>query len=336
MIMKKALCVMVVIEFLLVGSLSVAAETYTLGSLQGIAWAEYRVAQVKGLWEKQGITVNVIDYDVPSEYVRGAMQRRFDLAPVPMPVIATFRNAAAFDAVYVGTFSIPAYGKSIILKKNLVKKSLKGQTIGVFVSDYANRFFLSTYLKTVNTDLADIRVVQMNSNDLEANFLNDRLQVVLTSVDQENPFYEQADGVIATSISDIYQPHGLCLVKEGGATAIPPEDLKKILRGCVDAIQWMRDPANWDEYKAILKEHIFVGMPDLSDDQIRALTKEEKFVDPQTLLDHNQHLLQDYFTQYREFLAADRSLNADVLNAFTYDNVIYNQVLIEVLQEYVQ
>jgi NitT/TauT family transport system substrate-binding protein len=288
------------------------------------------------LWEKQGISVNIIDYDVPAEFVRGAMQRRFDFAPVPMPIIATFRNAAALDAVYLGTFSIPVYGKAVILKNDLLNKNLKGQTIGVFVSDHANRFFLSTYLKTVNTDLADVRVVQMNTNDLEANFLHDRLQVVLTVPEEGNTFYEQANGLIASSIRDIYQPRGLCLIKEGGATAIPPGDLKKILRGCVEAIQWMRDPANWEEYKAILKEHVFADMPDLSDDQIRALTKVEKFVAPQILLDHNQQRLRDYFTQYREFLVVDGSLKANVLNAFTYDNVIYNQVLIEVLQEYVQ
>jgi NitT/TauT family transport system substrate-binding protein len=334
--MKKALCVMVVIGLLFAGSLPVAAETYTLGLLQGIAFAEYRVAEVKGFWEQQGVSVKVVEYEVPSEFVHSAMQRRVDFAPVPMPVIATLRNAAAVDAVYVGTFSIPVYGKAVILKNDLLNKNLKGQTIGMFVSDHANRFFLSSFLKTVNTDIADVRLVQINTEDLEANFLHNRLQVILTVLEEGKTFYEQADGVIAASIRDIYQPHGLILVKEGGATAIPLEDLKKILRGCIDAIQWMRDPANWEEYTAILKEHTFAGIPDLSDDQIRDLTKEEKFVDPQTLLEHNQQRLRDYFRQYREFLVADGSLQADVLNAFTYDNVIKNQALIEVLQEYGQ
>jgi NitT/TauT family transport system substrate-binding protein len=334
--MKQALCVMVVIGVLLMGTLPVAAETYTLSFITNVVFAEYKVAEVKGFWEKQGVSVKVLDYHMPSEAVRGAIQRRFDLAPVPMAVIATFRNAGVFDAEYLGTFSVSAYGKSIILKKNLVNKSLKGHTIGVFVPDHANSFFLSTYLKTVNTDLADVRLVQMNPKDLQANFLNDRLEVILTMLDKGNTFYEQANGLLAASIRDIYEPHGLIVVKEGGATAIPPEDLKKILRGCVEAIQWMRDPANWEEYKAILKQHVFGDMPDLSDDQIEAFTKVEKFFAPQTLLDHNQYLLRDYFTQYREFLVADGSLKADVLDAFTYDNVIKNQPLIEVLQEYGQ
>jgi NitT/TauT family transport system substrate-binding protein len=125
-------------------------------------------------------------------------------------------------------------------------------------------------------------------------------------------------------------------VKKGGLAAIPPDDLKKILRGCVDAIQWIRDPANWDEYKAILTQYCFPDNPNLSDDQIRALTKVAKFVDPPTLLRHNQQKLKDYFTQFRAFLIADGSLKADVLDAFTYDNVIHNQALIEVLQEYVE
>jgi ABC-type nitrate/sulfonate/bicarbonate transport system substrate-binding protein len=333
--MKKVLCVMVVIGFLLVGSLPVAAETYTLGFITNIAFAQYKVAEVKGFWEKQGVTVKFINYDEALDALRGVINRRYDLALLPIPVIATYRNAGVFDAVYLGTFSIPVHGKSLILKKDLFKKSLKGQTIGVFVNEVGNRFFLSNYLKTVNTDLADVRLVQMTINELEANFLNDRLQVVLT-IDRGNKFYEKANGLVAISIKESYEPHGLAFIKEGGVSAIPLEDLKKILRGCVDAIQWIRDPANGEEYKAILKQSVFTDMPDLSDDRLQALMKVEKFVDPQTLLEHNQQLLSDYFTQYREFLIADGALKADVLDAFTYDNVIYNQALIEVLQEYVQ
>ena len=53
----------VVIGCVLVGSLPVAAETYTLRLLQGIAWAEYKVAEVKGLWENQGVTVKWFQVD---------------------------------------------------------------------------------------------------------------------------------------------------------------------------------------------------------------------------------------------------------------------------------
>jgi primosomal protein N'' len=57
----------------------------------------------------------------------------------------------------------------------------------MFIADPGNKFFLSNYLKTVNTNLADVQIVQMNSNDLQANFLHNRLQVVLTWAGEYSP-----------------------------------------------------------------------------------------------------------------------------------------------------
>lgn len=335
--MKNVVCIMMLVGVLLVGSLSAAAETYTLGLLPLVGWSQYRVAEVKGLWEKQGVTVKIVDYVWPLDSAQGGAQRRFDLTPVPMAYTVTFRDAGAFDTMYLGTLSIADHHKYLIIKNDLVNKSLKGLTIGNFLpAESANNFFLASYLTTVNTDLADIRQVEMNPDELEANFRHNRLQAVL-AVDRGNKFYEEADGVIAISTRDFYEPHGLSIIREGGKNAIPAEDLKKIMRGCVEAIEWIRDPANWEEYKAILQEYYLPpGSPELSDEQFRMMAQDAKFVDPQTLLEHNQQRLRDYFTQYRAFLVSQGSVQEDVLNAFTYDNVIHNQALIEVLQEYVK
>ena len=330
--MKKALYVMIVMGSVFVGALQVAAATYKIGMWPLIGWAEYRVAKVKGFWEKQGVTVEIVEYLSSLDYTRGYNQERFEFGPSPMPFIADDRNSGVSDSIYLGTFSIADRDKYFIIKKDLVNKSLKGQTIGTFSSDIANDFLLTTYLNTVNTHLADIRQVEMNPDEVEANFIHNRLHAVV-ALDRGNPFYEKANGVIALSTRDFYEPHGLS-IRQHVLETIPPDDLKKILRGCVEAIQWIRDPANWEEYKGILKQYFLADQPDLSDDQIRALVQEGKFFDPQTLLEHNQQKLSDYFTQYRAFLAAERSVKADVLNAFTYDNVIKNQALIEVLQAF--
>jgi NitT/TauT family transport system substrate-binding protein len=228
------------------------------------------------------------------------------------------------------------YHKYLMLKKDLVNKPLKGKTIGIFVSDHANRFLLSSYLNTVNTNLADVRLVEMPPKDLEANFIHNRVQGVL-GIHLSDLFADKADGMIVLSTHEFYEPHGLAILKKGGLAAIPSEDLKKILCGCIEAIEWIRNPANWEEYKTILKEYYLPpDSPELSDEQFRALTQGYKFVDPQTLLEHNQQALRDYFTQYRAFLVSEGSVKEETLNAFTYDNVIYNQALIEVLQEYVE
>jgi NitT/TauT family transport system substrate-binding protein len=335
-VMKKVLCMIVIIGFLLIGSLSVAAETYTLGLLPIVGWSEYRVAEVKGFWEKQGITVKIVDYVWPLDSAKGGAQRRFDLTPVPMTYLVSFQDGGAFDAVYVGTLSIADHHKYLVIKKDLVKKSLKGQTIGNFLPCPANDFLLSVYLNTVSTNIADVRQIEMNPDGLETNFIHNRLQAVLT-LDRGNEFYKEANGAIAISTLDFYEPHGLCVIRKGGMDAIPAEDLKKILRGCVEAVEWIRDPANWEEYKAILKQYCLPpDSPELSDEQFRVMVKDHRFVDPKTLLEHNQQPLRDLFTQFRAFLVSQGSVKENVLNAFTYDNAIKNQVLIEILQEYVK
>jgi ABC-type nitrate/sulfonate/bicarbonate transport system substrate-binding protein len=90
--MKKALWVFMIIRLLLVGSLTVAAETYRLGVLPVIGWSEYRVADIKGFWEKQGVSVQLVDYATPIDTNRGGMQRRVDLKPVPMITIGMYRD----------------------------------------------------------------------------------------------------------------------------------------------------------------------------------------------------------------------------------------------------
>jgi ABC-type nitrate/sulfonate/bicarbonate transport system substrate-binding protein len=333
--MKKMLWVMMIIGLLFVGSVPVAAETYTIGMLPDAGWANFQVAGAKGFWEQQGVSVKLVHYTVPLELMQAVLQRRFDFIPGPLTSPATFRDAGVFDAVYVGTFSMADYHKYLILKNDLVNKSLKGKTIGIFVADHANRFLLSSYLKTVNTTLADVRLVEMTPKELEANFIHNRVQGVL-GIGRGDMLAKKSGGVIVISTHDFYEPHGLTILKQGGLAAIPSYDLKKILRGCVEANVWIQDPTNWDEYTAILKQ--FLGNPDLSDDQIREFMKQGKLFEPQMLLEHNQQKLTDYFTQFRAFLAAEGEgvLKADVLKEFTYDNVIKNQALIEVLQEYVQ
>ena len=91
--MKNVVCIMMLVGVLLVGSLSAAAETYTLGLLPLVGWSQYRVAEVKGLWEKQGVTVKIVDYVWPLDSAQGGAQRRFDLTPVPMAYTVTFRDA---------------------------------------------------------------------------------------------------------------------------------------------------------------------------------------------------------------------------------------------------
>lgn len=134
--MRTVLCGMLVIGCLLAGSLSEAAETYTISMLPDVAWSYYQVAEVKGLWEKQGVSVKLVHYTNPPDVIRGAIKRRVDFVPLPMPVIAGYQESGGADMTYLGTFSISDQHKYLIIKNDLANKSLKGQTIGIFANEH--------------------------------------------------------------------------------------------------------------------------------------------------------------------------------------------------------
>jgi ABC-type nitrate/sulfonate/bicarbonate transport system substrate-binding protein len=126
--MKQKVCVVLFMGVLLVGSLSVAAETYNIAMLPDVGWSYYQVAEVKGLWEKQGISVKLVEYMSPLDLLRSAIQRRIDFLPIPMAVIIDIiRESGGTDITYLGTFSISDQHKYLLLKNDLINKPLKGQ-----------------------------------------------------------------------------------------------------------------------------------------------------------------------------------------------------------------
>ena len=334
--MKRTVWGLVFLGFFLLWSPQVTAKPYKLGFIHHLVlWSEYKIAETKGLWDKHGVEVELMEYTHPLDWSHAGQQRRFDLTPLPMAVMGMYWGKGLTDMVYLGTFGIADQHKYLIIKKSLVGKSLKGQAIGLFLNDHANLFILSSYLKTVNDSLADVRVVEMSSDELEANFIHNRLQAVLT-LDQANEFYKKGDGVIAISTREFYEPHGLVAMSKDVFDAIPKEDLKNIMRGCIDGILWAHNQSNWNEYKAVINNGLFPDAPEMSDERIRTIIKEGKFVDPEILLEHNQVKLREYFTKFHTFLMEEKILPKNLLDALTFENVVQNQILIEVLNEYVK
>lgn len=130
--MKNLVVGIVIIGCLLIGSPGMAAETYTLGFIPYVIWSHYKVAEVKGLWDKQGVSVKVINYANPLDIFQAGINRRFDFTPLPLATIPLYRNNGAPNVMYLGTLNISDYRKVIIIKNDLAQKNLKGQTIGVF------------------------------------------------------------------------------------------------------------------------------------------------------------------------------------------------------------
>ncbi len=188
---------------------------------------------------------------------------------------------------YLGTFSVADRHKNIIIKNDLVRKSLQGETIGVFLTDFAESVSFINLFKNRQYHPGRCPYRRDEPDELEANFEHNRLSVILTYGSRQSVL-RAGQWCCGAHTQEFYEPHGFTVFTQDFLTTIPPEDLKKILRGCVEAIEWIRDPANWEEYKAILRQHILTDQPDLSDDQIRELLREGKYVDPQTLLVHNQ------------------------------------------------
>ncbi len=89
--MKNLVIMIVVIGYLLVGSLVIAAETYTLGFIPYVMWSHYKVAEVKGFWDKQGVSVEVINYANPLDTFQAGINKRFDFTD-SLAVVPLYRN----------------------------------------------------------------------------------------------------------------------------------------------------------------------------------------------------------------------------------------------------
>ena len=149
------------------------------------------------------------------------------------------------------------------------------------------------------------------------------------------PFSLQAekDGgfVVATSATlPGCMPEGLGGRREVIA-AIPKEDLKHIIAGWIEAVDWSRNPANWIEYCAIVNKHTFAEPTPYDSDAIKEMLTNVSIHDYTTLIARNTAGggLSQFIDDTRAVLDSAKLLKSDFSASTLVDTTVLQAVLSE-------
>jgi NitT/TauT family transport system substrate-binding protein len=285
--MKRWVCLFVLTLLFLTGVAH--ARTYKIATATWIGWSPNNVADVKGFWKAQGLEVEVLNYPNPVEAYAALANQRVDIINTMIGSGVGFYLKGTPCAI-LAELDWSMGGDRLVLKKGLDPQALKGQPFGVYASEPSLLFFLHQYLSAHQMKLSEVNLVEMDGENLAINFIAGRLRAI-------------AD----------YDPHGLRAEKEGNgetvATAgtypgsipegyvaradvlqtIPRADLVKILKGWIQAVQWINDDTNWAEYAQILNTKTFEGIGPFSEADLQAMRDNDASIhDVPTLIARNQ------------------------------------------------
>jgi NitT/TauT family transport system substrate-binding protein len=318
--MKRWVCMFVLTTLFLTGVAQ--ARTYKIGMVPWIGWSPNNVADVKGFWKAQGLDVQVINYANPTETHTALINQRVDLINVMMGSVVGFYMKDS-PCVMVAELDWSTGGDKLVVKKGLDPQALKGQPFGVYTSEPSILFFLNQYLAEHQVKLSDVNLVEMDVEDLAVNFIAGRLQAIsnydpyaLRAAQEGNGETVATAGTYPGSIPEGYAARADVL------QTIPREDLVKLLKGWVQAVQWINDDANWVEYAQILNTKTFEGMGPFSDADLRAMRGNDASIhNVHTLIARNQAGggLLTYLQELKAMLQENNLLTKDFAPADLFD-----------------
>ena len=223
-------------------------------------------------------------------------------------------------------------GDKLVVKKGLDPKTLKGQPFGVYTSEPSILFFLKQYLSAHNLKLSDVKLVEMDVEDLAVNFIAGRLQAISNYDPYALRAEQEGNGEVAATAGSYpgCMPEGYA-AKADVLKTIPRADLIKILKGWIEAVKWINDQANWEEYKQILNSKTYAGMGPYSDQELKDMLNTYASIhDVKTLVERNRTGggLLTFLTELKTMLKESNLLTKD----FTPEAIFDNSAIMEALQ----
>jgi len=306
------------------------ARTYKVGMIHWIAYSPLNVADVKGMWKNLGVDVEVVNFGSNQE-LNGALEnKRIDIA---LDMLGSWVGMYqdGIPLTIIGETDWSNGGDKIIAKNDVDMSSIKGSTIGVYLDKPSVTYFLSQYLGANSLKLSDVKVIEVEPEAMADNFIAGRFKVIVNYDPQALRSEREGNGkVVATSAT--YPgciPEGF-VARTDTLQSIPKEDLSKIFKGWVQGVRWVKDPANWDEYRTILNTKTFEGEKPYSDQDLKEMINSVSIHDAKTQLGRNRDGggLQGYLKNLGEFLADSGLLKKD----FKPEDIFDNKVIVEVLQ----
>lgn len=294
-----------------------------------IAYSPLNVAAEKGMWKDLGVDVQVINFGSNQELNKSLEHRRIDIA---LDMIGSWVGLymEGVPLTLIGETDWSYGGDKIIAKKSVDFNTLKDQTIGVYLNLPSVTFFLNKYLSGNGVRLSDINIIELEPEAMADNFIADRFKIIVNYDPQALRAEKKGNGVVvATSRS--YPgviPEGFVARKDQLAK-IDRADLEKIFQGWVNAVKWVKNSSNWNEYKRILNAETFEGEDNYSDADLKGMIDAVAIHDIKTQLKRNRDGggLQEYLVELHSFLKQNNMLKKEFNPGELFDNKAIVKVL---------
>jgi NitT/TauT family transport system substrate-binding protein len=313
----------IVVSMLMLGLNGVAqARTYKMANGPWTAWGAANAADVKGFWKDAGVDVRVFTLRNPQEMLEVLKNKTVDLAfDMIGAVVGYYLEGMPVKIIAETDWSHG--GDKILIKQGVDVAALKTKPIGVYLNMPSLTFFLDQYLASIGLKLSELRLVEMEMDQLAQQFIEGRFNLIVGYDPDVLRAEKEGNGkVVATSATyPGCAPEGL-MVLEDVLNTIPPEDLVKMFKGWVKAVAWTKDPANWNEYMQILNTQVFKGEGPYSEADLQGMLDAVRVHDAAVLLERNQTNggLYTYLQNLHAFLKANNLLKKDFTPEMIFDN----------------
>lgn len=304
-------------------------RTYTLGTDPWIAWTPIHVADQKGYWRDQGLSVRVVVHE-GGETPAALRAGRLDFATV-MAGTAVGATLDGRPTVILAEIDWSHGGDKLLVRAGTDLAACKGQRIAVYEDSPAVTFFLDHHLRALGLSVDDFQVIGFDDMEpLVRSFLDGRFCALVGY----EPFVQKAlvggkCRVLATTADHPgCMPEVLAAPRDRLAT-VPAADLDKLMRGYIRAVQWCADPAHGREYEKITCERNLIEPHDSA--SLAAMLANVRVHDVAALRARNGATggLHDFLQELVPFAAGRRGATAP-----QHDQMIDTRALRRVLPEF--
>ena len=237
------------------------AKTYTVGVVEWEPWATAYVAAEKGFWKSEGIDVAVKQFD---DYMGGSV-KAFKFGKIDFGImmlgnaVDLIRKAPRYTIIYEHGWS---HGGDLFILSGKLDgiEDLKGKRIGAYSIAAPIGFFLNKVLQNAHLKIKDVELIEVsNTSKLNKAFRNNVVSAIVSYDPEASKVVGDGTGQLMFTSADFpgVIPEGI--VVQNRILKDDPTDVEKFLRGWLRAVKWQSDPANREEYFAILKRTMFKG-----------------------------------------------------------------------------
>lgn len=304
---------------------------YRIAAVEWAGWSPLQVAEHEGFWAGQGLDVEIIVYDDPIVVLEAVRAGRCQFA-MDMAGSLVGQYLRGRDVVILAETDWSHGGDKIIVKKGHDLIEYKGQPLGVFLKQPSCYYLLHQYLAPKGLSLSDFRLIELSPDDLAAQFIAGRMNVILDYDPHGVKAVTAGDGeVVATSATYEGSVPECMWMYRPNLEKIPEDDIKGILRGWILAANWVNAPSNWGAYCEILNRCVFQGQGPFSEQELREMVQSVRIHTSSTLPDRNKTGggLYQYLDALRTMLGNEGMLTRE----YAPEEIFENRFIMNVLND---